>query len=400
LWNNSTDVWKEEQQQQPPNRRLAGGPGTKVQLAGGAGTKVQLADGPDTQVRLADGHGTQVRLADGPRTQVLLAAVLFGTTGTAQALGPELEPLAVGASRIVLGALLLALVALLAAPRWKTARRKPLPARHDHGGALQPTDSGPGTARLAGGPKLVLLAGVCVAVYQAGFFVAVADTGVAIGTVVAIGSAPAFTGLLGRAFAGERLERRWVAATALACGGVCLLVLGGGASASVSAAGIGLALVAGAGYSGYAVASKRMLDAGAAPQNVMTAVFGVGAVVLLPVFAIVPAGGLLSPGGAALVLYLAAVPTALAYVLFARGLERIGAGETATLTLAEPLTAAALGVIVLGERPGVAAAAGAALVLGGLALLAFRPAARRPAAERRTRERYGEGPVPALEGRA
>jgi DME family drug/metabolite transporter len=58
-------------------------------------------------------------------------------------------------------------------------------------------------------------------------------------------------------------------------------------------------------------------------------------------------------------------------VLFARGLERTGASETATLTLAEPLTAAALGVIALGERPGLAAAAGAALVMGGLAVLAL-----------------------------
>jgi DME family drug/metabolite transporter len=90
----------------------------------------------------------------------------------------------------------------------------------------------------------------------------------------------------------------------------------------------------------------------------------------------VPADGLTAPGGLALVLYLGAVPTALAYVLFARGLERTGASETATLTLAEPLTAAALGVIALGERPGLAAAAGAALVLSGLAVLALRPAAR------------------------
>lgn len=59
-------------------------------------------------------------------------------------------------------------------------------------------------------------------------------------------------------------------------------------------------------------------------------------------------------------------------MLFARGLRRIGAGETATLTLAEPVTAMALGFLVLGERPGAAAVAGAALVLAGLAALALR----------------------------
>jgi drug/metabolite transporter, DME family len=277
----------------------------------------------------------------GARVKVLLAAVLFGTTGTAQALGPHVEPLAVGAARIVLGAALLGAVALLAGARRVGATR-----------------------------RAILLAGVCVAVYQASFFAALADTGVALGTVVAIGSAPAFAGLFARVFAAEPLRLRWAGATALACAGVCLLVLGGGAGRGVSLTGVGLALMSGAGYAGYAVATKRMLAAGGAPEATMAVVFGTGAVLLLPVFALVPAGGLLSPGGAALALYLGAIPTALAYVLFARGLRRIGAGETATLTLAEPLTAAALGVLALGERPSLAAGAGAALVLSGLVLLA------------------------------
>src|SRR4029450_5914834 len=117
----------------------------------------------------------------------------------------------------------------------------------------------------------------CVAVYQASFFAALDRTGVAVGTVVAIGSAPAFAGLFARAFAGEPLRWRWAAATALACAGVCLLVLGGGAAAGgVSTVGIGLALVSGAGYAGYAVASKRMLASGNRPEAVMAAVFGTG----------------------------------------------------------------------------------------------------------------------------
>ena len=286
------------------------------------------------------------------RAQVLIAAVLFGTTGTAQAVGPALEPLAVGAARIAVGAALLAGIALAC-----------------------------GAVRVGAGPRAVVLAGASDAVYQASFFAALDHTGVAVGTVVAIGSAPAFAGLFARAFAGEPLHARWAAATGLACAGVCLLVLGGGGAAGgkVSTAGIGLGLVAGAGYAGYAVATKRMLAAGGAPEAIMAAVFGVGALLLLPVFALVPAGGLLAPGGVALALYLGAIPTALAYILFARGLEQIGAGETATLTLAEPLTAAILGVIALGERPSVTAVAGAALVLSGLAVLALRPVRPRPA---------------------
>ena len=308
------------------------------------------------------------------RIHVLIAAVLFGTTGTAQALGPDLDPLAVGSARIVVGAALLAVVALAAAG---SAARAADPA-----GGRRALLGGVRALLGAGDRRLILLAGLFVAAYQASFFAAVADTGVAVGTVVALGSAPAFTGLFGRVFAGERLERRWFAATGLACVGVCLLTLGGGSGGDVSAPGIALALVAGAGYAGYAVIGKHLLDRGGMPEGVMAAVFGTGAIFLLPALAVTPTGELLSADGLTLAVYLGVVTTALAYILFAKGLRQIGASETATLTLAEPVTAMALGFLVLGERPGAAAVAGAALVLAGLAVLALRferrfgPAAR------------------------
>jgi drug/metabolite transporter, DME family len=279
------------------------------------------------------------------RIHVLTAAVLFGTTGTAQALGPDAEPLAIGAARIIVGAALLLLIAVV------TKR-----------------------ARLgAGSRKLVLASGVFVAVYQASFFAAVADTGVAVGTVVALGSAPAFTGLFARVFTGERLDRRWFAATGLALAGVVLLTLGG-SGGEISAPGIGLALTAGAGYAGYAVAGKRLMDQGATPEGLMAAVFTTGALVLSPVLLFIPTTGLASGEGAALALYLGAFPTALAYVLFAKGLQKIGPGETSTLTLAEPVTAMVLGLLVLSEQPGLIPLVGAALVLAGLGVLAGRVA--------------------------
>jgi DME family drug/metabolite transporter len=279
------------------------------------------------------------------RSYVLIAAVLFGTTGTAQALGPEIEPLAVGTVRIAVGAALLVAIALAS-----------------------------GRFQLGGADRwLVVLSGVCVAAYQATFFAAVDDTGVAVGTVVAIGSAPVFTGLMARAFVGERLGGRWAAATGLGCAGVATLVLGGGSGGEVSLPGVGLALLAGAGYGGYAVAGKKLMDQGATPEALMASVFSIGAAVLIPLLAMVPTGELATAKGLTLAVYLGALPTAAAYTLFARGLKRIGAGETATLTLAEPVTAAALGFVVLGERPGAAALVGAGLVLAGLAMLALRP---------------------------
>jgi DME family drug/metabolite transporter len=278
------------------------------------------------------------------RFLVLSAAVLFGTTGTAQALGPEAAPVAVGAARIAVGAALLALVAALLAPR-----------------------TAGGAARWSHGWTAVAAAGI--AGYQLAFFAAVADTGVAVGTVVAIGSAPALAGLLARAVDGTPLTGRWAACTALATAGVLLLVLSG-ADAQVSVPGVLLALVAGASYAVYTVASKRLLGAGHAPEAVMARGFGLAAIALLPVLLLADADGLWTGGGVAMVVYLGAIPTALAYVLFARGLRHLTPGETATLTLAEPLTATALGTVVLAERPGALAVVGAVLVLAGLAALA------------------------------
>lgn len=283
-----------------------------------------------------------------PRVLVLAAAVLFGTTGTAQALGPDASPLSVGAARIAVGAVLLALVARAVVPR---ARRD---VRWD--------------------PRWVALAATGIAGYQLAFFAAVADTGVALGTVVALGSAPAFAGLGGWVIGYGNPGAPWAVATALAAIGVALLALGGD-TAQVSGPGVALALVAGAGYALFTLSSKRLLDAGHAVEPVMAWSFALGAVLLIPVLAFGETAWIATPGGMALALFLGAVPTALAYLLFARGLRLLPASEVATLTLAEPVTAAALGALVLAERPGAVAVAGIALILVGLTLLALpRPA--------------------------
>ncbi len=276
------------------------------------------------------------------RLQVLLAAILFGTTGTAQALGPDdSTPLTVGAARILVGGALLALVALA-------------------GGGLR------GRWPLG----LVAIAGVGVAVYQLAFFEAVARTGVGIGAVVAIGSGPVLAGALERVLDGVWPGRAWGVATALATSGVALLTLAAAGDAALSVPGIGLALVSGAGYATYTVVAKRLLGLGHEPIPVMGVSFGAGALLLLPVLALGETSWLLSKDGLLLALYLGVVPTAIAYVLFARGLQHLSASEVTTLVLAEPVTAMVLGWLVLDERIGVAGAAGAALVLAGLAVLA------------------------------
>jgi DME family drug/metabolite transporter len=69
-------------------------------------------------------------------------------------------------------------------------------------------------------------------------------------------------------------------------------------------------------------------------------------------------------------LYLGAVATAGAYVVYAAGLRRVPAAVAGVVSLLEPLTATLLGVLLFGERFGVAGWVGAALLLVALGLVA------------------------------
>jgi drug/metabolite transporter, DME family len=273
-----------------------------------------------------------------PELLIVGAAVLWGTTGTAQDLGDVgASPVAVGTVRILLGG---ALLALLAA---RTGR---------------PT--GPWTPYVVGA--------VAVAGYQASFFAAVDRAGVALGTLVAIGSGPVFTGIVAAVASGERPVRRWYPATGLAVVG-CGLLLAPGGDSELDAVGLLLALGAGLSYAVYTVAAKAVLDRGAPGPQVMAAFFLGGAVLLAPTLLVADTDDLLSGRGLAMTAWLGVATVAVAYVLFSAGLQRLRSSTVATLSLTEPLTAALLGVLLLDERPGWVAAVGAVVLLCGLAVV-------------------------------
>ena len=284
---------------------------------------------------------------------VLAAAVLFGTTGTAQALGPVgTTPLGVGAARLLVGG-----VALLA--------------------VLPLLQRSPGAAVALWRQPAGLSAAICTALYQAFFFAGVDRAGVALGTLVTIGSGPVFAGLLAWVVLGDRPARAWVVATGVCVAGLGLLSSDG--LTGGSPLGLVLALASGLSYAAYTVAAKQLLDRGADPAEVMAAAFGLGGLLLAPLLLTQPLAWLAEPAGAAVALYLGLATTTVAYLLFGRGLAVLPAGPVTTLVLAEPLVATLLGVLVLGERLEPAGLTGAGLVLAGLVLQGVR-APRRPAA--------------------
>jgi DME family drug/metabolite transporter len=276
---------------------------------------------------------------------ILLAALLWGTTGTSQALAPAgAQPQAVGALRLAIGGAALMALAL------------------GRGGL--------GSLRSWLVPATIW-GGGCIAVYQLAFFAAVARTGVAVGTMVAIGSSPVAAGLLGYLVRGERPGRRWLVATVLAVAG-CLLLTASSGTMRVDLPGILLAVVAGASYAVYTLAIKTLLP-GRSADGVVAVVFCAGALLLAPLLVTADLGWLANPRGIGVVLHLGLVATAVSYQLFARGLASVPVASAVTLSLAEPLTAALLGVTLLGERPTPAAFAGMGLIFAGLALLALNP---------------------------
>jgi DME family drug/metabolite transporter len=276
--------------------------------------------------------------AGAARVQILAASIMWGTTGTAQALAPPgAEPTSVAAVRVVLGGATLVI---------STAARSLLRAM-----PIMP----------------LVIATVSLVTAQLSFFSAVDRTGVALGTVVAIGSAPIAAGALGWMFRRQPPGARWATATALGMSG-CVLLLVAGRSIDVDPVGILLALVVGFGYAGYTLATKDLVEQHP-PDAVIAAVFGVAAVCMAPLLLLVDLDWTATARGLLIALHLGLVTIALAYSYFARGLKTIPAPTAVTLTLAEPLTAGTLGIVVLNEPLTPWVGLGMTMVLAGLLLL-------------------------------
>ena len=303
---------------------------------------------------------------------VLVAAVLWGTTGTAATFAPSAGPIAIGSAAMGIGGLLQALVAIR-------------PLLRD-------------AALLRARPGVLALGAVSVAVYPLAFYAGMHLAGVAIGTVVALASGPIFAAVLERVVDGVPLDRRWALSAALGVAGTALLAIDGASaestwgdgtwrdsavrdsavrgSASGDAGGqmplgIVLALVAGATYALYTWAARRIMRAGAGSRAAMGAVFGIGGLLLVPV--LVATGGpfLADAQNLAVGAYMAVVPMFLGYLCFGAGLRTVAARSATVLTLAEPVVAAVLAWAVVGERLGPLGLGGIALIGACLAALSF-----------------------------
>lgn len=303
-----------------------------------------------------------------------VAGIAWGTAGAAGSLVyriSDLGPIALSFWRCAGGLVLLLGTLAVRSPRTRARTRT-------RTGVVMSSVE-PGRRRLL----RIVGTGVCFTLFQTSYFVAVQSTGLAVATVVTLGAGPVIIALGARAALGERLGGGGAVAVTGALAGLAVLVLGGDA-ADVRPAGIASAVLSGAGYAAMTLLTRWLGRAGGGTDSLSTTTwaFAVGALALLPL----AAGEGLLPHTVApaevvwLLVYVAAVPTALAYALYFAGAAVVRAATVSVIMLLEPVSAAVIAVALLGERLTAATVVGTLLLLAavvGLAVAEARTAAVR-----------------------
>jgi len=270
---------------------------------------------------------------------VLLAAMLWGTVGTTQTFLREgISPIAVAGVRSAIGGGVLLIAVLIMRKinfkKWSW--------------------------------KWTVFAALTIALFQCLFFTSVRYTGVAVGTVVTIGSSPVFSGIIEWLLFKRRPNRVWGIATLLAIIGCILLFVTRG-DTTIHPLGILLALCAGSMFALYTNCSKKLTEREETlPSVAMT--FTLCALFLLP-FSGSGVSWVLEGQNLWPMLFMGLFATSLAYIFYLAGLEKISSSSAVTLSLAEPLTAALLGVFLVGEYLSPMSWMGVLLLLGGILVL-------------------------------
>ena len=273
---------------------------------------------------------------------VLISGTLLGTAGTAVALAPaEASTTSLGVARVGIGGLIL----LLLLPLFGGSRRNL------------------GSVVRRGG---VWVMAFSTAAFQPLFFGATTRTGVALSTVITIGTMPLFTGVIGRVLFKVPFKRIWIIATSLAVIG--LLLRSWEQLETVDTLGIAMALGAGLATGCYVNGAKYELNRGGHPVELPAVAYSLSALLLLPLLVGDSLTWITTTPGVLTAIYLGAISMALANTLQVVGLKRLSPGPTATLLLADPLTATILGIWLLDESITPLATLGLAFVAIGLVM--------------------------------
>lgn len=261
---------------------------------------------------------------------IVVACLLWGTTGTAASFTPDVSPLATGAFAMGLGGFLLVLTAL------KQLKIDSIPLLTHF--------------------RLLLVGGLSVAVYPLAFYSSMRLSGVAIGTVISLASAPFFTALLECLISKKPVTTNWLISFAIGVVGIVLLTMGKiddiqqHSQSMHYYIGMLLGLIAGLSYALYSWAAKCLINRDIHSKSAMSGMFGLAALILLPTLLVTGDNLFASTSNSLVALYMAIIPMFLGYVLFGYGLNYVEASQATLLTLLEPALATVMAVFIVGEK--------------------------------------------------
>lgn len=259
---------------------------------------------------------------------VTLAALLWSTTGTAAFyLAESVSPFAIGAITFGAGGLVLAVV------------------------------GGPQSLAVVRDRKIrwwVLIGALGAVVYPVSFYSGMAQAGIAVGNVVALGLGP-LVGALLEWMVDHRMPRKsWWVIAGFALTGVVLMSAGKvervAGPLEQASSGIVWASVAGLAYGVYTFSLGRIMRAGHTSRAAAGAVFGLASPPLVVLVVLTVPMVMMPALHWSLLAYLVLGPMVLAYVSFSAALAKLSASSVATFALLEPVGAALLAILVVGER--------------------------------------------------
>jgi DME family drug/metabolite transporter len=286
---------------------------------------------------------------------ILVASLLWGTTGTVASFAPDVSPLAIGAFAMGFGGFFLVLNSLKKLSKdWRS---------------------------LWLSRKAFFFGGISVALYPLAFYSSMRFSGVAVGTVISLASAPFFAAIVERLISKKLVSLKWMVSFAIGILGIVLLTMGKiqePSANTISAntisantisantisanttlinitfieqyAGIFLGLLAGLTYAVYSWSARNMIDKGIHAKSAMAGMFGFAAILLLPTLAFTDSHLFSSFNNASVAIYMAVVPMFLGYLMFGYGLKQVEASTATLLTMLEPIVATILAIVILGEK--------------------------------------------------
>lgn len=284
---------------------------------------------------------------------IVVASFLWGTTGVAASLFNKVSPFAIGAFATGVAGVLLMVT------------------------NIQPLIKD--SERLLRNKLMLVLGALCITIYPLAFYRAMQLSGVAIGTIVSIATAPMFAAILERLFSKKAISNRWIVSFALGAIGIVLLTLGKEYQVHLSSSvfqqtiGVSLGGIAGLSYACYSWLAKRLIEHGVHSRSAMSGMFGLASLLLLPSLLFTGDNLFASTMNISIVLYMALVPMFIGYLLFAYGMKFVSSSEATLITLLEPLIATILAVQLLNERFSVIGWLGASLIFICLIIQSVKP---------------------------